>query len=621
MTRLRSTRPLYDRALGLFAVLAVSAGMSAQPAQRDTSPTQEASGPAALPDSATPRSATRDTTLPQPFTRETAAPRPTASGASAAGGDTSMAHTDTSAVTSPSGVDSVVTFTAADSVLYHVDSRMMDLFGTASIRYKELGLDAERVSIDWNTAELTAHGVPDSSDTTGTKQRGLPILKDGTDTYNGEAVAYNFRTRKGRIEVGKTAIEEAWYRGTSIKKVDEDVLFVEDGEFTTCELPDPHYHFGSSKMKLIADDKIIARPVVMYIGDAPVMALPFGVFPVQRGRRSGLLTPSYGVTTRGRYISNLGYYWAINDYTDVNFRGDVYSKGGYTFFSDFRYALRYLLRGSLSVSFGRVVTGEPSDPDYSDTREYNLGWIHEQSFDPTTRLSANVRFLSSTYYQNTSVNLNNLLEQNIVSNVTFMKSWEGTPFSFTANMSRDQNLTPQPGAIELSQVLPGMTFTMNQTYPFRTSPTGKQWYDLIGLSYSGRFESRETKTYFETGSVLDARPGLQHQVNISASPKAGYITLSPFSPTPRNGMTGPSRNRLSRGRGCWRPASRGDSRPCGISRSVSMPAPGSSVSCSPACSASTPSATSSSRRSPTRTRPTSRRRDSGTTGSTWTPSA
>ncbi|MBP1678658.1 MAG: Organic solvent tolerance protein OstA-like protein, partial [Bacteroidetes bacterium] len=355
-----------------------------------------------------------------------------------------------------------------------------------------------------------------------------PLLKDGADTYNGETVAYNFRTRKGKIDVGRTAIEEAWYSGASIKKVDEDILFVEDGEFTTCELPDPHFHFGSSKMKLIADDKIIARPVVMYIDEAPVMALPFGVFPVQRGRRSGLLTPSYGVTTRGRYISNLGYYWAINDYLDVNVRGDVYSKGGYTVFSDFRYALRYLLRGSMSVSYGRVVTGEPSDPDYSDTREYNIGWIHEQSFDPTTRLSANVRFLSSTYYQSTSVDLNNLLQQNIVSNVTFMKSWEGTPFSLTANMSRDQNLNPQPGGTELTQVLPGVSFTMNQTYPFRTSPSGKQWFDLIGVSYSGRLENRETQTYQTTGSIRDVRPGVQHQVNVSASPKAGYITISPF---------------------------------------------------------------------------------------------
>ncbi len=465
--------------------------------------------------------APRDTTLPRPVTRDTMDLRSVPA-------DTGASRTDSSDVPSPSGVDSVVTFTATDSVLYHVSTRMMDLYGTATIRYKELGLDAERVSIDWNTAELTARGVPDSSDTTGTKQRGMPLLKDGADTYNGETVAYNFRTRKGKIDVGRTAIEEAWYSGASIKKVDEDILFVEDGEFTTCELPDPHFHFGSSKMKLIADDKIIARPVVMYIDEAPVMALPFGVFPVQRGRRSGLLTPSYGVTTRGRYISNLGYYWAINDYLDVNVRGDVYSKGGYTAFSDFRYALRYLLRGSMSVSYGRVVTGEPSDPDYSDTREYNIGWIHEQSFDPTTRLSANVRFLSSTYYQSTSVDLNNLLQQNIVSNVTFMKSWEGTPFSLTANMSRDQNLNPRPGGTELTQVLPGVSFTMNQTYPFRTSPSGKQWFDLIGVSYSGRLENRETQTYQTTGSIRDVRPGVQHQVNVSASPKAGYITISPF---------------------------------------------------------------------------------------------
>jgi lipopolysaccharide assembly outer membrane protein LptD (OstA) len=108
-------------------------------------------------------------------------------------------------------------------------------------------------------------------------------------------------------------------------------------------------------MKLLVQDKVIARPIYLYIADVPVFALPFGIFPSERGRRSGLIAPAYGESARGRYLLHLGYYWAMNDYMDWNIRADGYTKGSYTLYSDFRYALRYAFTGSVSGSYGRVV--------------------------------------------------------------------------------------------------------------------------------------------------------------------------------------------------------------------------------------------------------------------------
>lgn len=461
--------------------------------------------------------------------RQAAAPVPD----TLARSDTATARADSLAQASPSGIDSVVTYAAVDSIIYDLSSRTMAMYGKGTIDYKELGLKAERVDIDWETATLHAFGVPDTTDTTGVRYVGLPDLLDGPDTYRGSVVTYNFRTKKGRIDLGKTEIEKGLYYGTAIKKVSSDVMFVSDGKFTTCDLEHPHYYFGSPSMKLIVREKVVARPIYLYIADVPVFALPFGVFPTERGRRSGLIAPAFGESDRGRYLLHLGYYWAMNDYMDWSFRADGYSRGSYTLYSDYRYALRYAFTGAISGSYGHIVAGETSDKGYNEQNVFNVRLSHNQEFNPTTRLVVDFTFTSGSYYQQTSNSLSDLLRQNVISNATLSKYWEGTSNSMTVNLRRDQNLQPDSGAVELSEILPSFSFSHSQSYPFRSASSGVssdqlRWYELIGVSYGGQFLNTRTTTNHVTHKVVDERRGIQHSITANASPKVGYITLSPF---------------------------------------------------------------------------------------------
>ena len=421
--------------------------------------------------------------------------------------DSAVVRVDSLARSSPSGVDSIVSYTAVDSIVYDLAARTMTLHGEGAIDYKELGLKAARIDINWNTATLHARGVPDPADSTGVRIKGLPDLKDGGESYHGSTVSYNFRTKKGKIDLGKTEIEKGLYYGSEIKKVEPDVLFVQDGKFTTCDLEHPHYYFGSPEMKLIVRDKIIARPIYLYIADVPVFALPFGVFPSERGRRSGLIAPAFGESERGRYLLHLGYYWAMNDYMDWSIRADGYSKGSYTLSSEYRYGLRYAFNGSLSGSYGRVVTRETTDPDFTEDKVFNIHLGHNQEFNPTTRLVVDFTFTSGSFYQQTSNALNDLLRQNVISNATLTKYWEGTPNSLTFNLRRDQNLQPAPGGIELSEILPSISFNHSQSFPFRSGKSSSgggqwRWFELISLSYSGQFLN--TRFQFVQNLVADA---------------------------------------------------------------------------------------------------------------------
>jgi lipopolysaccharide assembly outer membrane protein LptD (OstA) len=448
--------------------------------------------------------------------------------------DTTIARADTLSRQPPSGIDSTVTYAAVDSVIYDLSARTMYLHGNSSITYKELGLKASVIDINWTTSLLNARGTRDTSDTSGQRMKGMPDLLDGKDAYHGSAIAYNFRTKKGRIDFGNTELERGLYYGDAIKKVESNVLYVQSGRFTSCDLDHPHYYFGSPTMKVVVRDKLVARPIYLYISDVPVFALPFGVFPSGQGRRSGIIAPSFGESDRGRYLLGLGYYWAMNDYMDLTFRVDAYTRGSYTLYGDYRYALRYNYSGFVSGSYGHVEDGEETDPGFVQQNVLNLHVGHNQEFNPTTRLLVDFTFTSGSYYQNTSNNLNDLLRQNVVSNATLTKFWEGTPNSVSINIRRDQNLQAVPGSVQLSAMLPSIIFNSSQSFPFRSrkgsDPGGALgWHELVGVSYNGQFlNTRTTSLQLDSTTLVDARGGVQHVLNFNAAPKAGYVTISPF---------------------------------------------------------------------------------------------
>jgi lipopolysaccharide assembly outer membrane protein LptD (OstA) len=449
--------------------------------------------------------------------------------------DTLRAIPDTTtAEASRSGIDTIVTYTATDSIVYTPASKVMDLFGKGEIQYRTIGLKAELIAVNWNTSVLTARGVVDTSDTSTGGYRGRPDLIDGGETYKGNVISYNFRTKKGKIDFAESEIGEGYYYGEKIKKIDTDVLFVRDGKYTSCDLPHPHYYFGSPEMKVVLNDKVVARPVYLYISDVPVFALPFGVFPNERGRRSGIITPVYGEDVRGRFLERLGYYWAINDYADLSMRASGYTGGSWRLDSDFRYALRYNFTGSVGGFFEKRILGERGDPGYSNTRQFSLAFRHNHELDPTTRLDVDFTFASSSAYQSPTSSIDNRLRQDIRSNATLQKRWDGTPHSMTINVSRyQQNLPDNKVRVDYDN-LPSVSFSRQQTYPFRSS-TGTEgtraFYEQIAFSYSGQLRNALLSVPV-AGAVnefnLEERRGVRHSVPINASAKVGFFSLTPF---------------------------------------------------------------------------------------------
>jgi hypothetical protein len=452
---------------------------------------------------------------------------------------TTTIQKDTTA--SSSSVDTIITYTSSDSIVYSISNRKMKLYKNGDIKYKQMELKSERINVNWQDATMNATGVVDTADTTGKKYVGTPVMVDGGEEFRGSELLYNFKTQRGRITLAETKADEGYYYGDKVKKIEKDVMFIADGKYTTCDNPEPHFYFASPRMKLMVKDKIIAEPIYFYIADVPVFALPFGIFPSRGGRRSGFFAPAYGEdASRGRFLKRLGYYWAMSDYTDLAMQGDWYTNGSYLVNSDFNYALRYFFSGGVSGTYKRFIFGGKGDPDYTIQEGYNLNIRHHQEINPTMRADVNFSFMSDNNFRLTN-DLTEALQQSIYSNATLSKNWEGTPNSATINISRSQTLTN--GRID--EVLPSISFNRSQSFPFRRkNPTGElKWYELIGYNYNAGFTNNRSKIPItvlniktnpdssQFQNVETFRHNSQQQLNqglgISISPKFGYFTVTP----------------------------------------------------------------------------------------------
>ena len=91
-------------------------------------------------------------------------------------------------------VDTTIFTESSDSLIFYVKKKKMDIYGDASIQYRETDLKSANIFVDFQTNNIDAEGVP--SDTLPNKFKGTPVLKEGADTYNGFKMRYNFKPKE-----------------------------------------------------------------------------------------------------------------------------------------------------------------------------------------------------------------------------------------------------------------------------------------------------------------------------------------------------------------------------------------------------------------------------------------
>jgi hypothetical protein len=319
------------------------------------------------------------------------------------------------------------------------------------------------------------------------------ILRDpqqqAADVIARGEMAYNVELHRGVVTNISTAIEETgqhWLvHGLTAAFVSdttrgrETAFYVRNGTITSCDDSLPDYHFRSNEIKMISKNIMVARPAILYIGDVPIMWLPFIFQDIRSGRRSGVITPRFGVSelfrnspSYRRHVENLGYYFAISDYMDAQVALD-WRSGARATEGDPGWVR---INGEMQYRWlDRFVTGRIGLFRHSQNNgstNTGLSWSHSQDFSQNTHLRGDINYVTNTFIQRTTA----FVPAQVLANISSRASYDTKVGPATLSLGGTR--TQHPGRTQVEQGFPSLSISVPTL-----SPTS--WFDWSpGFSFN-----------------------------------------------------------------------------------------------------------------------------------------
>jgi lipopolysaccharide assembly outer membrane protein LptD (OstA) len=436
---------------------------------------------------------------------------------------------------------------AEDSMVMEVDTRKIFLYGKTEVKYEDVVLNAPKIEFDQQSQYVTAKM---GKDTAGVVM-GMAKLKQAETVTVSDSLNFNLKSQKGLTYSSFFQQEDFFNYAQKVKKISPEIFYASNGRFTTCNLDTPHFAFSFKKAKFINKKLVVTGPVHPEFEDVPVpIYLPFGIFPMKKGRQSGIIPPQFTVTEDfGVGLEGLGYYRAINDYLDAKVWFDLYSYGTWRANFSPTYRKRYRYNGRFNISLQNTKFAFKGDPDYRKNKSFFVTWSHSMDSKalPGVSFSANVNAGSSKYLSlvpNAALvnpgftgnaqgggsymqpmNFTNQLS----SSISYQKNWQGTPFNLSVNLNHNQNTARR--IVNLN--LPDIAFMMNTIYPFQPKESfgPAKWYEKLGVGYSGNYKGQVSfyDTAFRFKQLIDTfQWGASHDIPITLSlPSLGPFQIAP----------------------------------------------------------------------------------------------
>ena len=393
---------------------------------------------------------------------------------------------------------------------------------------------ANKALLKYKGSTLTADSIVYYSGDDIVEAMGAPLIEDQANPpIQGYRMRYNLKTRVGTVYYGSSKRANQSFNGMEVRRQPEGDVYIARGEFSTCDKPDPHYFFYARSMIVKPEAEVLSGPIVMNIADVPVAVLPMMVMPLGKGRRSGLLQPKFGGDqSQGFYLSNMGYYWAISDYTDLSLHGDIYEGASGTFDNNKMYATyewnkRYVWSGML----GGTANVPQFDPGLASG---NLNFTNDLNITPdgrqTLKGAGTLTFgRDPNFVRNNAVTTEDALTQTSNADLGYRRQFDWNNATLNADLSQYYNLTQN----QVDRSLPNATF--HASGPLIPAPEDETpgleepWYRKWNWDYGNLFNVDQVSSPGVNGSGGDTNVYVGYSDHLSFSGKysAGYINLSP----------------------------------------------------------------------------------------------
>ena len=416
---------------------------------------------------------------------------------------------------------------------YNASVKMANLYGSSKVKYQNMDLESDKISMSLDSNLVHATGTMDS---TTMELTGTPVFKMGNDEYESDTMAFNFKTKKGLITSVYTQQDEGFLTSEISKRGADGEMFLQHGRYTTCDDPHPDFYLALSRAKVRPGKDVVFGPAYLVVADVPLpLAVPYGFFPFTKSYSSGLIMPTYGdETDRGFYLRDGGYYFAISDKMDLKLIGEIYTKGSWGLTAASNYRKRYRYNGSFLASYQNTIHGEKNMPDYSKTTSFKIQWTHSQDAkaNPYSSLSARVNFATTNYERDNLSSMYNpqaLTQSTRTSSVSFQTRFSSIGMTLSSNMNVAQNM--RDSTINLT--LPDLNIAIATFYPFKRKKMAgsERWYEKISVSYTGLFKNEiRAKENMIMKSKLnrDWNNGMQHTIPIKGNfTLFNYVNITP----------------------------------------------------------------------------------------------
>lgn len=431
---------------------------------------------------------------------------------------------------SKDSIDAPVDFEADDSMVIDIPGKKIFLYNKASVKFKDVSLEAAIIQLDQPTQILTAYSVKDTAN----NRIGVPAFKQGESAFTSDTIRYNFKTQRGLTIGTYTQEGEMFIYGEKVKRISPTVFFAQKARFTSCNYDTPHFAFRTAKVKFISEKMAVTGFIRPEFEGVPIpIGLPFGLFPMKQGSRTGFLPPTPVANEQlGFGLQGIGYYKTFGEIWDASIRADVYSYGSYNLFLSPSYRKRYRYSGAFNLSYMNNKFGFKGDPDYRPpSRNFSVQWNHsvDSKAKPGQTFSASVNIATSLFNKFFPNNAQQNYNNNLSSSIAYQRSWAGKPFNLTISANHSQNTINR-----LFQVnLPDVGFTVNTIYPLQKKEMigTPKWYEKLGISYNGNFRNQFSfyDSAFSIKQLIDTFDwSARHSIPIQLSlPPMGPLQIGP----------------------------------------------------------------------------------------------
>lgn len=438
-------------------------------------------------------------------------------------------------VSKPSGsLDKPIDYHATDSIIFNIRKNKVYLYRDASLVYGSIDLKAHYIEIDLNKKEIFATGGFDSNG----RYTFLPVLRDGDDNYTADSMRYNSQSKKGRVYGLRLTQDEAVIHLSKVLKNDDGSFVGQHGKITTCNDDHPHFYFNANRIKVVPNNKVFFGSANLVVEDIPTpLAVPFGLAPLKKGRRNGILFPGYGYNqfNKSFYLQNFGYYMGLGQFADLTLSSDAYLNGDLRLGVSSNIVRRYKYRSNIALGVSWFGNGiERTSPDFKRNLDMSLrgGFGFDNKFLPGITLNGDVNIQTGNFNRLNSRDINSISNQQFQSSINFGRTFFRNKVNFTTAARHMQNTGTRDFRLEL----PTVNIGVSSLTPFASrKSSGQKWYEQIRLSYNMQYSNvintkdsiLFSKDYKQ--ALKKTSTGFSHTLPISTNLKlfGGIVNMSP----------------------------------------------------------------------------------------------